>query len=61
MKAIVCDKCGKVNLLEDEKPYMYPSGVYRLIGDRDDTVLDLCENCANELVEAVRNVKEGAE
>ena len=61
MKAIVCDKCGKVNLLEDEKPYMDPSGVYRLIGDRDDTVLDLCENCANELVEAVRNVKEGAE
>lgn len=58
MKAIVCDKCGKVALLEDDKPYMYPTGVYRLVSDgckaKD---LDLCEDCAGELVEAVRGME----
>lgn len=58
MKAYVCDKCGKVILLEDERPYMVPIGVYQLIGDTDKMHLDLCEECANELVEAVRRVKE---
>lgn len=58
MKAYVCDKCGKVILLEDERPYMMPSGVYQLIGDTDKMHLDLCEECANELVEAVRRAKE---
>lgn len=59
MKAIVCDKCGKVNLLEDERPYMYPTGVYRLVNDADSSVIDLCEECANELVEAIRRTKDG--
>ena len=59
MKAIVCDKCGKVNLLEDDKLYYYPSGVYRLLDDRDSSVIDLCEDCAAELVEAVRKTKDG--
>lgn len=59
MKAIVCDKCGKVTLLEDEMPYMYPSGVYRLFSDKDNSVLDICEDCKNELLEAVRRTKDG--
>lgn len=60
MKAIVCDKCGKVNLLEDERPYlMSPAGVYRLLGDKDWLSLDLCEECAYELMEAVRRTKDG--
>lgn len=59
MKAIVCDKCGNVNLLEDDKPYMFPTGVYRLMSDKDNTVIDLCESCANELIEAVRETRDG--
>lgn len=60
MKAIVCDKCGKVMLLEDERPYLVsPAGVYRLIGERDCHSLDLCEDCACELIEAVRRTKDG--
>lgn len=59
MKAIVCDKCGKVNLLEDDKPYMYPTSVYRLISDRESSVIDLCEECTAELVAAVRRDDDG--
>lgn len=60
MKAIVCDKCGKVTLFEDDKPYCSPSGVYRLSGDGGfKDVLDLCEDCVGELMKAVREVKEG--
>jgi len=58
MNAIVCDKCGKVSLLEDGVPCLRPSGVYRLISDKDNSVIDLCECCANELVDAVRRTKE---
>lgn len=60
-KAIMCDKCGKIALLDDNKPYIYPCGIYRLITDKDDSVLDLCEACAAELVEAVRRTKEETE
>lgn len=59
MKAIVCDRCGKVNLLEDERPYLYPTGVYRLLNDKDISAVDLCEECAAELVEAIRRTKDG--
>lgn len=59
MKAIVCDKCGKVVLLEDEFPYRYPSGIYRLVHDGGEAKeLDLCETCTNELVDALRRTKE---
>lgn len=60
-KAIMCDKCGKITLLEDDKPYMYPCGIYRLMNDQDGSVLDICEVCATELVEAVRRTKEDTE
>lgn len=59
MKAIVCDKCGHVTLLEDDMPYYSPTGVYRLIDDKGGVNVDLCESCAAELVEAVRKMKDG--
>ena len=59
MKAIVCDMCGNVNLLEDDRPYMFPSGVYQLISDNNSSVVDLCEVCAAKLMESVRKVKDG--
>lgn len=55
MKGIVCDKCGKIVLLEDKKPYEYPCGIYRLIGDSDNIVLDICEDCSKEFFELLRN------
>lgn len=60
-KAIMCDKCGKINLLADEKPYMYPCGIYRLVNDGGDSLIDLCEVCAAELMEAARRTKEDTE
>ena len=60
MKAIVCDKCGKVVLLEDEKPYMCnPIGVYTLYKGGSDEVIELCEECGNDLISEVRKTREG--
>ena len=61
MKAIVCDKCGKVILLEDDKPYwVAPAGVFVLQKDAHPHVkMDLCEDCVDELMEAVRRTKDG--
>ena len=60
MKAIVCDKCGKVMLLADDALYCRPTGAYRLVKDTGDySVVDLCEDCANEIVDAVRRTKDG--
>ena len=59
MRAILCDKCGKTMLMEDRPFSMLPRGFHRLINDKDDTSLDLCEDCANELLAAVREVKGG--
>ena len=57
MKAIVCDRCGKVTLLEDEFPYLYPSGVYRLVHDAGKAKeIDLCEDCADGLIEVLRRM-----
>ena len=56
MKAIVCDKCGKVILLEDGRyEYGTGSGAFHLIGGKfADSLLDLCEDCVEELMTAVR-------
>lgn len=55
MKAIVCDKCGHVTLLEDYPFSTKAKGVYTLYGEGDKGIdLDLCEKCAAELVDAVR-------
>lgn len=61
MKAFVCDKCGKVILLEDSKAYYAKAnGIYHLVSD-DHIEIDLCEDCVQELLCAVRGMKEGAE
>lgn len=55
MKAIVCDKCGKVSLIpEDSITYCPENGVYYLVSDDGKRKLDLCEECAEELMAAVR-------
>ena len=60
MRAFVCDKCGKVILLEDI-PAIYQKGINHMTGQGlPDGELDLCDECVAELVEAVRNVKEGS-
>lgn len=56
-RAIVCDKCGKVTLLDDKDGFKFHThtNMYHLIGDCKDAMeLDLCEDCAKELLEAVR-------
>ena len=60
-KAIVCDKCGKVILLEDDKPYTFaPAGVFTLMHDKYPHIkMELCEDCADGLVESVRRMKGG--
>ena len=58
MKAIVCDSCGKVILIPDRTNIYVNNGVHRLFSDTLDVAeLDLCDECANKLVEAVRNNK----
>lgn len=57
MKAIVCDKCGKVIPLEDDWPCRYPAGAYRLVNDRAEAKpIDLCEECVGELVKCLRKM-----
>lgn len=60
MRAYVCDKCGKVILLEDG-PAIWEKGINHMNGPGlPDGQLDLCDECVAELVDAVRNVKEGS-
>ena len=61
MKAYVCDKCGKVILIEDDKAYYSKeNGIYHLVCDSTKYCdLDLCEDCVHELMGAVREVKDG--
>ena len=60
MRAFVCDKCGKVILLEDGLD-LSPKGINHMTGQGlPDGELDLCDECVAELVEEVRNVKEGS-
>ena len=58
MNACVCDKCGRVVLFSD-KPDWMPKGINRMQGyGLPGGVLDLCDQCVAELMEAVRTVKE---
>lgn len=57
MKAIVCDKCGKVVLIEDKHPYGAVEGIHTLTLNSDitrESKLDLCQECAEELLALVR-------
>lgn len=56
MRAIVCDRCGKVMLLPDDR--LWTDEGYTLRGMKKELNLDLCEECAEELVKATREVKE---
>jgi hypothetical protein len=57
MKAIVCDKCGKVVLLPDE-PLRCPEGINTLVMRGTHREIDLCDECVDELVAAVRKENE---
>lgn len=57
MKAIVCDKCGKVVLLPDA-PTAAPTGINRLFMPKKGFDLDLCDECTDELIAAVRKENE---
>ena len=59
MKAVVCDCCGKVVLIPDSGRIYGETGIHRLVADTlDYTSLDLCEECAGKLMDAVRNTRE---
>jgi len=54
MRAIVCDKCGRVVLCETEWGSL-PDGICRLSDGRVNGVcLDLCTECTAHLIDAVR-------
>lgn len=56
MRAIVCDKCGKVVLIPDRSNMHNIEGVHQLYSDSlGISKLDLCDECAEELVGSVRN------
>ena len=60
MKAIVCDKCGKVVLLEEDVPYAFiPVGMYRLINDKGNEKFELCQECGDEMLAYVRMTRGG--
>lgn len=54
MKAIVCDKCGKVVLMEDDGLTTCTEGIniLQMLGKRQ--TIELCDECTDELVAAVR-------
>ncbi len=54
MKATVCDKCGKVILLPDD-PMCCSDGVNSLYVRSRKLNIDLCDECIDELIVAVRN------
>lgn len=56
MKAIVCDACGKVILLSEDHTYHEENAVHHLVGNMlGRCEVDLCDDCAGKLLEAVRN------
>lgn len=59
MKAYVCDKCGKGLLIPDRSPLAVEAEeINRLTGNGvPDGVIELCNECVQELVAAVRDVK----
>ena len=59
MKAVVCDCCGKVVLIPDSGRIYVESGIHQLFSDTlDFTKLDLCDECAGKLMDAVRKTRE---
>lgn len=57
MRAYVCDKCGKV-VLVDDFPSICDKGINHVSGSGlPGGNMDLCDTCVAELVAAVRTVK----
>ena len=61
MRAVVCDCCGKTVLLSDSGPYFEcPKGITTLRGEPPNgLVMELCEDCVDRLLAAVRETKGG--
>jgi hypothetical protein len=57
MRAIVCDCCGKVELLDETGPCVVMTS-YRLLGPDESLCIDLCEECAKDIVKATRKEKD---
>ena len=57
MDAIVCDRCGKVHLLEDGYRPVYPENMTKLTGSvgGKEVYLDLCADCAENIIGLTRN------
>lgn len=56
MRAIVCDCCGKVILMEEHDSWQKVDGVHYIVGKSDFTELDLCDECYNKLMDGVRGM-----
>lgn len=58
MKAVVCDNCGKVVLVPEYRSLNEAEGISHLVhcSTRERT-LDLCDECVDKLVAAVRNAQ----
>ena len=54
MKAIVCDKCGKVRLLDEVSNEKYPDEFAQLSEPGKWTTIDLCAKCYADLIAALR-------
>ncbi len=55
MFAVVCDCCGKTTLIANRDDNEHR---YTLIDEKRATHLDLCEECAERLVQAARGLME---
>lgn len=57
MDAIVCDRCGKVHLLEDGYRLVYPENMTKLNGfvGGKEVRLDLYADCAENIIGLTRN------
>lgn len=57
MKAIVCDMCGAVMLLEDGKEKADMNRMYIVETNFSGDVLDLCEDCGKAIIEKAREIR----
>ena len=57
MNAIVCDKCGKVVLLENGERLKRSEGLFTLYDHKETSCIDLCEDCVGELRAACFDLK----
>lgn len=56
MRAIVCDCCGKVILIEEREMWQKVDGVHCVVAKPEFIELDLCDECYNKLMDGVRGM-----